>query len=139
MTEAEGGLSGYNVQAVVDAETQIIGAADLINHAADTPQLLAMVDEVEANMGRQSEALLADAGYFDTVPIEALQACGIRVLIPPDKMAHRLHRTGSTSCGLPSRGRRAAGADPTPLAVAGGARTVPPAGTVAGASIRASQ
>ena len=94
MKDAEGHfIQGYNAQAAVDSETQIIVAADLTNQAADAPHLLPMVDQVEANTGRRPEALLADAGYFDAEAIEALQARGIRVLIPPDKMPHRLRRT----------------------------------------------
>ncbi|WP_324668725.1 transposase [Geochorda subterranea] len=86
-------IQGYNAQAVVDTESQIIVAADLTNQAADAPHLIPMADQVEANTGRRPGEWLADAGYFDTDAIQTLQARGLRVLIPADKLRHRDRRT----------------------------------------------
>ena len=41
----------YNAQAGVDAQAQVIVACEVVNTSADCPQLLAMVDQVRANLG----------------------------------------------------------------------------------------
>ena len=46
-------IQGYNAQIAVDADTQIILAADVTNQAADSPHLLPMVDQVVENTGRR--------------------------------------------------------------------------------------
>lgn len=95
MKDADGRfIQGYNAQAVVDTESQIIVAAELTNQAADAPHVLPLADQVEANTGQRPQEWLADAGYFHAEAIEALQERGMQVLIPPDKLPHRLRRTG---------------------------------------------
>ena len=63
----------YNTQAAVDEQTQIIVAADVTNNAADNGQLLGMVDEVEENLGRRPEQVVADAGYKSEDNFEGLE------------------------------------------------------------------
>ena len=53
----------YNAQAVVDADHQVIVAADLTDCASDVVSLIPMTEQVEANTGTAPEQLLADAGY----------------------------------------------------------------------------
>lgn len=102
MKDADGGfLQGYNAQAAVDTESQIIVAAELTNQAADVPHLLPLADQVEANTGRRPREWLADAGYFHAEAIEALQERGMQVLIPPDKLPHRLRRSGEAPTAPP--------------------------------------
>jgi hypothetical protein len=51
MRSGEGAfIQGYNGQAAVDAKRQIIVAADLNNQAADSVQLIPMVDRVRRNL-----------------------------------------------------------------------------------------
>ncbi len=52
----------YNAQAVVDADHQVIVAADLTDCASDVVSLIPMSEQVAANTGQQPEQLLADAG-----------------------------------------------------------------------------
>ncbi len=47
----------------MDAKHQIIVAADLNNQAADSVQLIPMVDRVRRNLGRNPQQISADAGY----------------------------------------------------------------------------
>lgn len=54
---------GYNAQAVVDAKSQIITAAEVVTDVNDHGQLDAMIDEAEENTGRSTETTLADGGY----------------------------------------------------------------------------
>ena len=53
----------YNAQAVVDADHQVIVAADLTDCASDVVSLLPMTEQVQANTGQHPDQLLADAGY----------------------------------------------------------------------------
>ena len=53
----------FNAQAVVDAEHQVIVAADLNDCAADVGNLIAMTEQSVANTGRAPGEMLADAGY----------------------------------------------------------------------------
>ena len=56
-------IQGYNAQAAVDVDSQIIVAAQLSNQAADGPHLVEMVEQVEQATGRRPQEVLADAGY----------------------------------------------------------------------------
>jgi transposase len=53
----------YNAQAVVDAEHQVIVAAEVNDCAADVGNLIAMTEQTIANTGHAPTQLLADAGY----------------------------------------------------------------------------
>jgi transposase len=53
----------YNAQTAVDAENQIIVAAELTQCAADSDQLPVMLDAVEQNLDALPEQVLADTGY----------------------------------------------------------------------------
>ena len=53
----------YNAQNAVDAENQIIVAAELSQNAADSDQLPAILNAVEENLGLLPDQVLADTGY----------------------------------------------------------------------------
>ncbi len=53
----------FNGQAVVDAEHQVIVAADVTDCAADVGNLSPMTDQATANTGQVPGEVLADAGY----------------------------------------------------------------------------
>jgi transposase len=53
----------YNAQAVADSKSQIVTAADVTSQENDMHQLVPMVDQVVANLGRAAEETLADSGY----------------------------------------------------------------------------
>ncbi|MQA76663.1 MAG: transposase, partial [Solirubrobacterales bacterium] len=53
----------YNAQAVVDAEHQVIVAADVNDCAADVGNLIPMTEQTIDNTGHAPTQLLADAGY----------------------------------------------------------------------------
>ena len=56
----------YNAQAVVDADHQVIVAADLNTNASDVGNLLPMTDQTLTNTGAAPAQMLADAGYNST-------------------------------------------------------------------------
>lgn len=57
-------VQGYNGQAAVDEQAQIIVAADVTQQANDKQQLEPMVEQVKANTGQTPRRVSADAGYF---------------------------------------------------------------------------
>ena len=71
----------YNAQAAVDAEQQIIVAAELTNCAADSDQLLPMLDAVERNLGAAPAQALADAGYRGEEVFERLDSGPTRCVV----------------------------------------------------------
>lgn len=82
-------VQAYNAQAAVDADSQIIVAAEVTNQASDAPHLLPMIDQVEVNTGGEvPQEVSADAGYWNEVNVRTLLDQGLEVLIPPDKVTH---------------------------------------------------
>lgn len=61
----------FNAQAVVDAEHQVIIAADLNGCAADVNTLIPMTEQATANTGGAPRQLLADAGYCSAENLDA--------------------------------------------------------------------
>lgn len=81
-------LQGYNGQAAVDKDHQVITACDLTDQAADAPHLQPMVRQSAANTGCQPATCSGDPGYFSEANVTAVEALGIEVLIPPDRQRH---------------------------------------------------
>lgn len=65
-------LQGYNCQAVVDDEHQVIVAAALTNQPPDAEHLEPMLAQVIANCGQSPDNLSADKGYWSS-SVDALQ------------------------------------------------------------------
>jgi len=82
-------IQGYNAQAAVDVDTQIIVAAQLSNQAADGPHLVGMIEQVEQATENLPQEVLADGGYFSEDNVTTLEEQGISVLIPPEWVRHR--------------------------------------------------
>ena len=57
-------LQGYNGQAMVDCESQVIVAQQLTNEEADVNLLASMLERCEEQAGARPEQVLADAGYW---------------------------------------------------------------------------
>jgi transposase len=73
---------GYNAQAVVDDQEQIIVAAEVVAAETDTEQLLPMLRRAEENTGAKAAQNLADGGYCTGPQITAAQEAGYEVLSP---------------------------------------------------------
>lgn len=82
-------IQGYNAQAAVDTESQVIVACELTNQAADVGEMAPLVEQVEAIAGIRPGDVLADAGYWSAKNVGFLIERGIDCLIPPDKVRHR--------------------------------------------------
>jgi transposase len=63
MKMGNGFEQSYNAQASVDEEHQIIVAVGVTNCAADSTQLIPMIEATEATTGELPQQVLADAGY----------------------------------------------------------------------------
>jgi hypothetical protein len=83
-----GWVQGYNAQAATN-KRQIVIVAELANSSADFGQIQPMVNAVRrelraAGVVEPPGVVVADAGYWHQVQMQALAGDGIGVLIPPD-------------------------------------------------------
>jgi transposase len=81
-----------NAQAVTN-EHQIILAADVTDQANDVRQVVAMVDQTEANLAAAGvkdaiKALLGDAGYYSETNATALESRGIEPYLATERLKH---------------------------------------------------
>jgi transposase len=67
-------IQGYNGQAVVDQDNQIIVGADVTDCASDCPSFTPMLDQAEANTGTPPGEALVDAGYCSAENLNAAEA-----------------------------------------------------------------
>jgi transposase len=78
MKTASGGFEQcYNAQIAVDAEHQIIVAADVSGCAADNGQLRPMEEQAEKNTGQKTAVVLADSGYKGETNFAAMEQRGV--------------------------------------------------------------
>lgn len=88
MKSHDGFIQGYNAQAVVDADSQVIVAQGLTNNASDAPQLAVMVAQIKQNTGRQARELSADAGYCSEDNLKELRRRHINGYIATGRQKH---------------------------------------------------
>lgn len=100
MKTKDGFVQGYNAQAAVDAEAQIIVAHGLTNSGSDQAQVTPLVDAIQANTGRLPKEVSADAGYCSEANLEALDARAIRGYVATGRQRH-----GQAAATGASRGR----------------------------------
>jgi len=101
----------FNGQAVVDEKSQVVLAASLSQSGADSQSLPGMLTELAdsltaAGISRTARTLLADAGYFSEVNVDAAAAAGIDPLLATGRL-----RRGEKPPPVP-RGRIPAGLTP---------------------------
>jgi transposase len=70
----DGYIQGYNAQAAVDAEAQIIVAHGLTPSTSDQDQLVPLLDTIEDHLGRKPKQASADAGYCSEANLAAVAA-----------------------------------------------------------------
>lgn len=63
MKGSNGFVQGYNAQAAVDADSQVIVGQALSANGSDMHQLVPMLNQIRENTGRQAKEISADAGY----------------------------------------------------------------------------
>jgi transposase len=84
----DGFIQGYNAQAAVDAEHQIIVANGIGNTGSDQDQLAPMIDAVIANTGRVPRETSADAGYCSEANLAAAEGRGTNAYIATGRQRH---------------------------------------------------
>ena len=88
MKTQDGFIQGYNAQAAVDAEHQVIVAQGLSNQASDAQQLEPMLAHIRRNMGRQARELSADAGYCSEHNLTVLVRRHVRGYVATGRHQH---------------------------------------------------
>lgn len=81
-------VQGYNCQAAVDSEGQVIVARSVAAKQQDQYELLPMLDQVRRNMGRQTREVSADAGYCNEDNLRELSRRRIRGYVATGRQKH---------------------------------------------------
>ena len=84
----DGYIQGYNAQAAVDAQEQIIVAHTLSNNGNDQAQLAPLLDATKANLGRNPDEVSADAGYCSAANLRTLIRRRIKGYIATGRQKH---------------------------------------------------
>jgi transposase len=84
----DGYIQGYNAQAAVDGQQQIIVAHTLTNSPSDQAQLSPLLDGIRANLGRNPDEVSADAGYCSDANLRTLIRRHIEGYIATGRQKH---------------------------------------------------
>jgi transposase len=109
-------VQGYNAQAAVDSEAQVIVAQSLSNSATDVQQLAPTLKQIKQNTGRQAQEFSADAGYCSEGNLAVLARHHVDSYIATGRQRH--HEASAVGRRRVSQGTRVA-AMRTKLARAG--------------------
>jgi transposase len=85
----DGFIQGYNCQAAVDAEAQVVVACEVSTNAADSVQVETMTAEILENLGELPRIASLDAGFYSEANVDGLSSLGVDPYIPPDRQKHR--------------------------------------------------
>lgn len=72
MKTQKGYVQGYNGQTIVDADSQVIVAADLVQDENDKHQQGSMIEKLKQYLGRLPDKVTMDAGYWDEQELKEL-------------------------------------------------------------------
>jgi len=84
----DGYIQGYNAQAAVDAEAQIIVAHGLTQSMSDQDQLVPLMDGIKDNLGRTPKEASADAGYCSEANLKALAERDVSAYLATGRAKH---------------------------------------------------
>jgi transposase len=108
----DGYIQGYNAQAAVDGQAQIIVAHGLTASMSDQDQLVGLIDGIKANLGRRPKEASADAGYCSEANLAALRRRRIAAYIATGRAKHpgkgKPNLTGRLTRAMRQKIRRAA-------------------------------
>jgi len=85
---SEGWIQGYNAQAAVDGDHQVIVAIGVSNQPSDAVHLLPMLERIQATAGHLPGVLTADAGYSSAANLEACEQRGLDAYISTSRQQH---------------------------------------------------
>jgi Transposase DDE domain len=81
-------VQAYNAQIAVDAEAQVIVAADVTQNTNDVRELVPMAEAIVRNVGALAVTTSADAGYFSAQNVEHAALAATNLLVPPNRQKH---------------------------------------------------
>ena len=81
-------VQGYNAQAAVDSQAQVIVAAEVTQQTNDKQQLVPMIKLVAANTGSKPIAVSADAGYWSEANVGDESVAGVDLHIATGRQKH---------------------------------------------------
>jgi transposase len=84
----DGYIQGYNAQAAVDAQAQIIAAHSLTPNMSDQDQLVPLMDGIKDALGRKPREASADAGYCSEANLAALAEREISAYLATGRAKH---------------------------------------------------
>jgi len=85
---ADGWIQGYNCQAAVDSDHQVIVAIGVSNQPSDAVHLLPMLERIQSNTGQLPHAFIADAGYCSTANLKACEERKLEAYISTSRQQH---------------------------------------------------
>jgi transposase len=107
----DGYIQGFNAQAAVDAEAQIIVAHGLTPSMSDQDQLVPLIDGIKDNLGRKPREASADAGYCCEANLAALAAREVSAYLATGRAKHpgnaKRHITGALTKAMRDKLKRA--------------------------------
>jgi transposase len=84
----DGYIQGYNAQAAVDGDHQIIVAQTLTNSSSDQAQLAPLLDGIKTYLGKNPEEVSADAGYCSDANLRTIKRRRIDGYIATGRQKH---------------------------------------------------
>src|SRR5712672_2217245 len=84
----DGYIQGYNAQAAVDGDHQIIVAQTLTNSSSDQAQLAPLLNATRTNLGRNPDEVSADAGYCSAANLRTIKRRRIEGYIATGRQKH---------------------------------------------------
>jgi transposase/ribosomal protein L5 len=81
-------VQGYNAQAAVDSQAQVIVAAEITQQTNDSQQLVPMIKQVVANTGANPIAVSADTGYWSEANVSDESVAGVDLHIATGRQKH---------------------------------------------------
>jgi len=97
----KGFVQAYNCQAAVDADSQVIVAADVTQDANDKKQVEPMMEQVKSNTGETPKTTSADNGYFSEANVEYLENEEIDGYVASGRTKHGEARTPAPRGPIP--------------------------------------
>jgi transposase len=110
----DGYVQGYNAQAAVDAESQVVVAQE-VGTQSDAGRLAPMVEQIRQNTGRLPDEVSADAGYCSEENLRAMRRRRVTAYIATGRQKHGTRsatanegrRKGPWTCRMRAKLRRA--------------------------------
>lgn len=81
-------IQGYNGQAAVDSQAQVIVGHMLANEQNDAPLMVPMLDIIKENMGEDPKEMSGDTGYCSEANLQTLEDRGIRGYVATGRVRH---------------------------------------------------